>query len=126
VCGIAFLGGPYRGGPGRLVALLENRDPGRFERFFLRLPARVRRAVAGLSPIRRADRLDVPVELASAPHDKYFPPAESRRLAAVAPNVRVTVTSTLDHAVPKLSATHVADLLRFDGFVVRYLRHARG
>lgn len=82
--------------------------------------------MAALSPIRHAGRLNMPVELASAPHDKYFPPAESHRLAAIAPNVRVTVTSTLDHAVPKLSVADVADLLRFDGFVVRYLRHARG
>ena len=123
---LAFLGGPYRGGAGRLVALLENRDPARFEALFLRLPARVRKAVARLSPIRHAGRLNMPVELASAPHDKYFPPAEARRLTALAPNVRVTVTSTLDHAVPKLSVADVADLVRFDGFVVRYLRHARG
>jgi hypothetical protein len=108
------------------VALLENRDPGRFEGLYLRLPAEVRKAVAALSPIRHARRLNVPVELASAPYDKYFPPAESRRLATIAPNVRVTVTSTLDHAVPKPSVADVADLLRFDGFVVRYLRHARG
>jgi pimeloyl-ACP methyl ester carboxylesterase len=123
---LAFLGGPYRGGAGRLLTLLENRDPGRFEGLFLRLPAQVRKAVAALSPIRHAGRLNVPVELASAPSDRYFPPAESRRLAAIAPNVRVTVTSTLDHAVPKPSVADVADLLRFDGFVVRYLRLARG
>jgi pimeloyl-ACP methyl ester carboxylesterase len=119
-------GGRYRGGAGRLVALLENHDPRRFEGLFLRLPAQVRKAVAALSPLRHAGRLTMPVELASAPHDKYFPPAESRRLAAVAPNVRVTVTSTLDHAVPTVSVADVADLFRFDGFVVRYLRLARG
>jgi pimeloyl-ACP methyl ester carboxylesterase len=119
------LGGQYRGGAARVVALLENRNPGRFERLFSRLPDQVRNAVAALSPIRHAGRLDMPVELASAPHDNYFPPAESRRLAATAPDVRVTVTSTLDHAVPKLSVADVADLLRFDGFVVRYLRDAR-
>src|SRR6266536_2588110 len=79
---LTFLGGPYRGGAGRLVALLENRDPGRFEGLYLRLPAEVRKAVAALSPI--------------------------------------------DHAVPKPSVADVADLLRFDGFVVRYLRLARG
>ena len=123
---LAFLGGPYRGGAGRLVALLENDDPRRFEGLFLRLPVQVRKAVAALSPFREASRLTMPVELASAPRDKYFPPAESRRLADIAPNVRVTVTSTLDHAVPEISVADVADLLRFDGFVVRYLRLARG
>jgi len=75
--------------------------------------------------VHRAGRLDFPVELASAPHDKYFPPAESRRLAQIAPEARVTVTSTLDHAVPNPSVGDLADLLRFDGFVVRYLRLAR-
>ena len=115
----------YSGGAGRLVALLENRSPRRFDRLYARLPARLREAVAALSPIRRADRLALPVELVSAPHDKYFPPAESRALARVAPDVRVTVTSTLDHAVPRLSVGDLAGLLRFDGFVVRFLRLAR-
>jgi hypothetical protein len=39
--------------------------------------------------------------------------------------VRVTVTSTLDHAVPQPSIGDLADLFRFDGFVVRFLRLAR-
>ena len=116
----------YRGGAGRLVTLLENRSPRRFDRLYGRLPAPVRNAVAALSPIRHAGRLDMPVELASAPHDKYFPPAESRKLARVAPDVRVTVTSTLEHAVPRPSVRDLADLFGFDGFVVRFLRLARG
>ena len=115
----------YRGHARRLVELLENQSPRRFERLFARLPAQVRRAVAALSPIRRADRLELPVELVTAPHDKYFPPTESRSLARAAPDVRVTVTSTLDHAVPKPSLGDIADLVRFDGFVVRFLRLAR-
>ena len=115
----------YSGGAGSLVALLENRRPRRFDALYARLPARLREAVAALSPNRRADRLALPVELVSAPHDKYFPPAESRALARVAPDVRVTVTSTLDHAVPRLSVGDLAGLLRFDGFVVRFLRLAR-
>jgi pimeloyl-ACP methyl ester carboxylesterase len=118
--------GGYRDGAATLVALLENRSPRRFDKLYAQLPAQVRHAVAALSPIRRADRLEPPVELASAPHDKYFPVAESRALARVAPDVRVTVTSTLDHAVPNPSVGDLVDLLRFDGFVVRYLRLARG
>jgi pimeloyl-ACP methyl ester carboxylesterase len=109
-----------------LVALLLNRDPARFEELYARLPERLRRSVELLSPIRGAGRLTMPVELATAPHDPYFPPAESHELAGAAPAVRVTVTSTLDHAVPKLSFGDIADLGRFDGFVVRYLRTARG
>ena len=108
-----------------LVALLLNRDPARFESLYARLSPRARRGVELLSPLREAGRLTMPVELASAPHDKYFPPAESRALARAAPDVRVTVTSTLDHAVPSFSFGDLADLARFDGFMLRYLRTAR-
>jgi pimeloyl-ACP methyl ester carboxylesterase len=124
---LASLGrGVYRDGARRLVALLENRSPRRFDRLYAQLPAQLRRAVAALSPIRRAERLELPVELASAPHDKYFPPAESRALARVAPDARVSVTSTLDHAVPRPSLGDLGDFFRFDGFIVRFLRLARG
>lgn len=116
----------YRGGARRLVRLLLNRDPERFEPLYARLPRRVREAVAVLSPLREADRLRAPVQLASAPHDKYFPPAESHALARASPHVHVTVTATLDHAVPRPSIRDLRDLFRFDGFVVRFLHLARG
>ncbi len=119
-------GGEYEGSASAVVELLVNRDPDRFEALYAQLPAQLRAAVAALSPIRRADRLLAHVELASAPHDSYFPPAESRALAREAPDARVTVTSTLDHAVPQPSVGDLADLVRFDGFVVRFLRAARG
>lgn len=112
-------------GSGPLVALLLNRDPARFDQLYARLPARIRASVELLSPIRGAERLDMPVELVSAPHDKYFPPAESRELARVAPHATVTVTSTLDHAVPELSFGDIGDLAEFDGFMVRFLRRAQ-
>ncbi|HET7855229.1 MAG TPA: alpha/beta fold hydrolase [Gaiellaceae bacterium] len=116
----------YRGSAAALVRLLENREPQRFPALYGRLPATQRAAIRALSPIYAASRLRMPVELATAPHDKYFPPAESRALSRAAPNVRVTVTSTLDHAVPHFSAGDLVDLGRFDGFIVRYLRLARG
>jgi pimeloyl-ACP methyl ester carboxylesterase len=116
----------YAGDARALVELLVNRDPARFAELYAKLPASVRSAVRRLSPLFGADRLRAPVELASAPHDSYFPPAESQALARAAPNVRVTVTSTFDHAVPRLSIRDLGDLLRFDGFVVRFLRLARG
>jgi pimeloyl-ACP methyl ester carboxylesterase len=109
-----------------LVELLLNRDPGRFDELYARLHRRVRASVRLLSPLRAKRRLKAPVELASSPHDQYFPPAESRSLAKALPNVRMAVTSTLDHAVPEPSIGDVADLFRFDGFVVRFLRAARG
>jgi pimeloyl-ACP methyl ester carboxylesterase len=107
-----------------LVKLLLNRDPARFDELYARLPAGTRRSVELLSPIRQARRLTMPVELVTAPHDQYFPPAESHALARAAPDARVTVTSTLDHAVPELSLDDIGDLAAFDGFMVRYLRDA--
>jgi pimeloyl-ACP methyl ester carboxylesterase len=116
----------YRGAAAALVTLLKNRSRQRFAALYARLPARQRAAIRSLSPLDRANRLRMPVELATAPHDKYFPPAESYALARAAPRVRVTVTSTLEHAVPELSLGDIADLGRFDAFVVRYLRLAHG
>jgi pimeloyl-ACP methyl ester carboxylesterase len=107
-----------------VVRLLLNRDPRRFERLYAALPTGVRAGVRRLSPLVRAERLRVPVELASAPEDEYFPPAESRALAARSRDVRITVTRTLDHAVPAPSLRDLVDLLRFDGFVVRVLHGA--
>ena len=77
-----------------------------------------------LSPITRAARLQTQVLIASAPHDKYFPPAETRALAARASHLRVTITETLQHAVPRFSAGDLAGLFSFDAFLVRALRTA--
>jgi pimeloyl-ACP methyl ester carboxylesterase len=107
-----------------LVSLLLNRDPGHFTALYEELPPTLRRAVAQLSPLLRARRLEPPVELASAPYDKYFPPAESRSLARRSKNVRVTVTSTLEHAIPRPSLRDIGDLAAFNGFVVRFLHRA--
>jgi pimeloyl-ACP methyl ester carboxylesterase len=106
------------------LALLLNRDPARFERLYASLPSGLRAAHAQLSPLAAARRLSAPVELASAPRDKYFPVAESRDLDAAARGVRVTLTSTLAHAVPEPSPGGIADLFRFDAFVVRVLQRA--
>ena len=112
--------------PRAVVTVLLNRSPRRFDRLYARLSARVRAGIRRLSPLAFARRLTVPVELASSPRDKYFPPAESRALAARAPGVRVTVTGSLDHAVPEPSLSAVRDLIRFDAFVVRGLEKASG
>ena len=105
-----------------VVALLLNRDPRRFDELYAALPPSIRAAHRRLSPLAAADALRAPVELASAPRDKYFPVAESRELARRAPDARVTVTSTLEHAIPEPG--DVPDLLRFDAFVVRTLERA--
>jgi pimeloyl-ACP methyl ester carboxylesterase len=115
------LGQPAR----RLVRVLLNRDSTRFDSLYAELPRRVRQVARMLSPIVHAVRLQTQVLIASAPHDKYFPPAETRALAARAPHVSLTVTTTLQHAVPHFSAGDLAGLVRFDGFLVRVL-HAAG
>jgi pimeloyl-ACP methyl ester carboxylesterase len=115
------LGDPARA----VVTLLRNRDPRRFERLYARLPPSYRLRMRLLSPIVAAGRLGAPIEIASAPHDKYFPVAESRALSRRAGDVRITVTSTLEHAIPEPSPGALADLVRFDAFIVRALRGAR-
>ena len=107
-----------------LGRLLANRDPRRFDALYNALPAEIRAEHARLSPLARADRLRARVELASSPRDKYFPLAESRALAARAPDARVTVTTTLDHAIPEPG--DIPDLIRFDAFAVRVLERAAG
>jgi pimeloyl-ACP methyl ester carboxylesterase len=110
-----------------LVELFANRDPADFDRLYADLSPALRASIARLSPLEGASRLRAPVEIASAPHDKYFPLAETRALvgAATHTRVRVTVTSTLHHAIPSLSFSDIADLGRFDGWAVRSLRILR-
>jgi pimeloyl-ACP methyl ester carboxylesterase len=118
---------PHDLGPqGRaLLRLLENRDSRMFDELWRGLPRALRMATRQLSPVGRLARLDAPVLLATAPKDKYFPVAESHRLAAGSERVHVTVTSSLSHAIPELSLGGVGDALAFDGFVVRGLRELR-
>lgn len=108
-----------------LLALLRNRDPRRFEGLFRSLSPRQQAGIRRLSPLHRAGRLGAPVELVTAPHDKYFPPDESRLLVRRAPRARLTVTTALGHAVPKLSLDDLIGLLRLNGALVRAL-HAAG
>lgn len=110
-----------------VVELLANDDPDRFDALQAALPAELRANLERLSPMAGAERLRVPVEFAVAPDDKYLPLSEAHAfaLAAVSAPVRLTVTSTLEHAVPKLSLTDLLGLARFDGWTVRVLRAAR-
>lgn len=103
----------------RLYDLLANTDPGRFDRLYEALPAHVRSAAVSLSPVHVAQRLHAPVEIATAPQDRYFPIAEAQAIAAASPHVRLTVTSLLAHATPRLSARYLAELRRLNAFFVR-------
>jgi hypothetical protein len=114
----AGLGRPERS----LLHLLENRDPARFDALYARLPERVRSGVEQLSPLADAASLDLPVELASSPHDSYFPLVQYPPFLAAAPDVQLTVTSVLGHAVPHASLGDLEGTARLDGFAVRSLR----
>ena len=110
-----------------LVKLLANRDPHRFDRLYAALSPEMRADIQLLSPIHEAQRLAAPVYIASAPHDKYFPLAETRDLArrATYTHVGLTVTSTLHHAIPSISLSGIGALFRFNGWMLRSLRAAR-
>jgi hypothetical protein len=106
----------------RLYDLLANTDPARFDGLYDALPANVRAAVVSLSPVHAAGNLHAPVEIATAPQDKYFPLTEAQALAAASPQVRVTVTSLLAHATPRVGARNLAELYRLYAFFVRAFR----
>jgi pimeloyl-ACP methyl ester carboxylesterase len=116
---------PLSPGARAVLAVVHNRDPGRFDFLYGRLPASVRARIRRLSPITQARRLRAQVELATSPEDDYFPPSQSEALIAIVPDARLTVTETLEHAIPDASLDDVADLFRLEAFVVRVLRGAR-
>jgi len=115
-------------GPGArsVVGLLANRDLKRFDALYAALPDEVRHDLEKLSPLAGTGRIRVPVELATGPHDKYFPPSQSYGLERVAPERRVTVTGALDHAKLDVSLGDIPAFATFDAFVVRSLREASG
>jgi pimeloyl-ACP methyl ester carboxylesterase len=114
-------------GPGArsVVRLLANRNPERFAALYADLPDDVRHDLEELSPLAGTGKIRVPVELATSPRDKYFPPSQSYALERVAPQRRVTVTEALDHAKLEVSPGDVPAFATFDAFVVRSLRTAR-
>ena len=107
-----------------VLTILLNRDPARFPELHAELPESSRGTLERLSPITHAERLGMPIEVASSPRDKYFPLAESRALVRAAPRARLTVTPMLAHAIPEPSALGVQELIRLDAWAVRVLRSA--
>ena len=114
-------------GPGArsVVKLLANRNPERFAALYAEIPDEVRHDLEELSPLAGTGRIRVPVELATGPRDKYFPPSQSYALERVAPQRRVTVTGALDHAKLEVSPEDLPAFATFDAYVVRSLRTAR-
>ncbi len=114
------------GAEARSVAdLLANKDPRRFDELYAGLPKRVRANLEELSPLAGDERVNVPVELISGPHDKYFPLSETYAIGRIAPRAHITVSGALDHVEPVPSTRDIPAFLRVNGFVVRTLREAR-
>jgi hypothetical protein len=112
-------------GDGRaVVALLANREPGRYDELYGALPPAVSRFIDELSPLRVGDAIQARVEVVVPPSDVYFPLAEAVALANALPTVRLTVTRTLDHTRPTASLTRLRDFAAFGRFVVRGLAAA--
>ena len=107
-----------------IMRLLENRDAARFDELFAELPTGLRAVVERLSPLTAAAEVRAPVELAVPPNDPYFPLDEAQTLARAMPNVRLTVTSALDHTRPGVSLKRLGELRSFDRFVIRTLTGA--
>ncbi len=103
--------------------LLANTDPSRFDDLYDALPATVHESVETLSPRHVVDRILAPVEIATAPRDRYFPVDEPLAIATSA-RVRVTVTPTLAHAVPRLSGRNVVGAVQLELFFARTLSYA--
>jgi dienelactone hydrolase len=109
-----------------VLRLLTNTQPTAFDRLYAALSPALRARFDRLSPLTAASRVDIPVELLTAPKDKYFPVTESRALAAALPDATLTVTpASGTHVIPRPSLSHPIGLLQFNAFAVRALKAAR-
>jgi alpha-beta hydrolase superfamily lysophospholipase len=84
-----------------VAALLENRDPSRFDDLYSALAPSTRALMDELSPLTRVADVRAPVEILSSPDDPFFPVDESLALAAAGSDVRLTVTPALEHVRPR-------------------------
>ena len=109
-----------------VVRLLANEDPRRVDGLYRALPEGARSDLEALSPLAGEGRIEAPVELATAPRDKYFPPSESHAAARLSPDARVTITEALEHAEPGFELRELGAFVALDAFVVRSLREAAG
>jgi dienelactone hydrolase len=102
--------------------LLSNTDPARFDDLYATLAPSTRALMEELSPLHRIADVRAPVELLSAPDDRFFPADEARALAAAGHDVRLTVTPALEHVRPRMRPGLVCVAAALD----RTLRRAAG
>ena len=107
-----------------VVRLLTNADCERFGELSQGLPAGTAALLTALSPFQVAAQVRAPVELVVPEGDPYFPHRETEALAGRLRNVRLTVSSTLDHTRPMLSRARPRPFARFGRFVGRALAAA--
>jgi dienelactone hydrolase len=106
-------------------ALLANKDPTRFDELYAALPREQRDALRALSAVHGAPRILAPVEVVIAKTDKYVPRADADAFVSACPSARLTVLTSLTHAVPALAPRAAPDLVRLDAALVRFLAAAR-
>jgi dienelactone hydrolase len=86
-----------------LLALLENRDPGKVAALIAALPAPLPVQLAALSPQTDLARLQTPVYIVADRQDTYIPNAESLKLQDAQPSlVHLTYISLLAHVEPAI------------------------
>ncbi|MBA2377269.1 MAG: alpha/beta fold hydrolase [Actinomycetota bacterium] len=105
-----------------VLELLTNDAPERFGELYEDISPRMREEINTLSPATGASRIEAPVEIATAPRDRYFPVAESEALEGDVSELRLTVTAAMNHAEPEPS--DIPAFLELNGFVVRSLELA--
>lgn len=101
-----------------VVRLLANTHAPTFDSLYAALPDYVHAAIERLSPLVGAAQIQARVELATADHDRFVPPAESRALERTSPPVHLTVTGAVRNGLPDPS---IGDAFGVDAFVVRAL-----
>ncbi|MEE9275319.1 MAG: alpha/beta hydrolase [bacterium] len=123
-------------GPRRVIALMENRDPARFEALYAGQPAALRERVARWSVGEEIVRTRMPLFLLHGRGDPFIPPSESVRLAEAARGrppgsgkVRLLIVERFAHVDPKESAGGWGDLweaARLLGFISEILTAMEG
>src|SRR5215218_2416110 len=80
-----------------VVRLLANRNLKRFDSLYAALPEGVRHDLGELSPLPGEGEIDVPVDIATCHHYKYYPPYEYYKLKPYATERQVKVKTAHDH-----------------------------
>jgi pimeloyl-ACP methyl ester carboxylesterase len=109
-------------GAAAVVSLLTNTHAPSFDSLYAALPQSLHAAIEHLSPLVGASQLQAPVEVATAPNDRFVPPAEARALRRASSLVHVTVTGAVRNGLPEPS---LGDALSANGFLVRALHATR-